>query len=187
MKFFISGKNIDIGDNLRLYAQDKLTNISKHYSVEFFEVHATFSKEKYLFHCNLLIHLNQEFIARSDGEEHDAYKSLDIAVSKIDQMINKYKSKLKNRHRREYNYEVKQENLINLSVEIKNNEKDNLNYPLIISESIKDLLILSINEAIMKMDSSNKSLIIFKNANSGSVNLLYKRDDGNVGWIDLNI
>jgi ribosomal subunit interface protein len=186
MHIQITGKNLDIGDALRTHAGDRLGNIAERYFDGAVRAHVTVEKQKSSFITDCTLHLATGLVLQAHGTSAEAFASFDGAASHLEKQLRRYKSRLKNHHhaRKE---PVRQEAAINAILaptpEEGHGDGSDLN-PAVIAESPHTVAELSVGEAVMQLDISTVPFVLFRNARDGVLNIVYRRPDGNIGWIN---
>lgn len=183
MKITVSGKHVDIGDSLKTYVESHLADMIAKFFDHPLEAHAVLGKNGHLFRCDLSVHVIRGLIIRCHGEADEGYKCIDQAIHKLHMQMSKYKNKLKNHHRDKealMEYLSVQKSVIDIS----HTEEREDAHPAIIAEIEMDIPTLSVGEAVMRMDLGDSVAVMFKNSQHGEFNVVYRRADGNVGWID---
>jgi ribosomal subunit interface protein len=190
MKIIITGKHLEIGDSLKTHIEEATNKVVTRFFGDILEAHVNLSKlntskDNFIFSSDLSFHISRHFIIRSHAEDHDAYRSFNLAMEKLEARINRYRSRLRNRKRHhdlkaDIDYIAAQQYVIN-GVAEENVEKET---PLIIAEMDAEIPTASVSDAVMQMDLTEQPLVMFKNASSGRFNVVYRRPDGNIGWID---
>jgi len=184
-KILVSGKQTKIGLSLRKYSVDLIITTLNKYFQDFISSSILFSKDTFNFRCEINIHLEKTIFIKSHSLSNDAYGALNLANEKIKKRIRRYHRKLT-----DHRSKLTKKNLdINASEYIiKNPEKVQINInekePVIIAESEEIIKSLTVSEAIMLMDLNDQNAIFFKNTNNKRLNILFKRADGNIGWLD---
>ncbi len=171
MSFSFSGRHMEIGESLTNRAVEAFDALSKKYDVKFIDVSIVMKKENYLYYSDISVKsaLGNLFHASNDAD--DPINSFTGALQKIELQIKKKKKQ---------NRAPSKEN----SVEFVNYDRGpEENHPIIIAEILSDLPLLSVSDAAKRLTDS-KNVFIFENVANNSVNVVYKRDDGNIGWID---
>ncbi len=180
MTVSVSGKHVEVGDSLREHIQTHLVAlVSKHMGEEL-ESSVTVSKEGQNFKVDMNVHISKNFSATCQGVDPDAYKAADSALARLDTRIKKYKDRLRDRKRHDSDYHALP---VSYSV-IDSSEGEDKGAPVIIAERAQDISTLSVSDAVMKLDLTDQPLLLFTNAANGQLNVIYKRMDGNIGWID---
>lgn len=184
MSINITGKHIEVGDSLRARIEDIVSHISQRYFGEPIEAHIVVTKETHRFIVDFSVHISKHFVVRSHGEDGDPYRACDFASEHMEQRIRRYKSRLRDRKRHNHHDEVlnAQQYVVNTK-----EEDEGSDTPIIIAEMNTHIATLSVGEAVMRMDLSNYPVLMFKNAKNGGINVIYRRPDGNIGWIDPSI
>lgn len=188
MTITITGKHLEVGDSLRDFIHQELGRVVSHYmGGEFLEAHITISKdhlskEKFAFKTDISVHISRNFLACCHGQDEDAYKSVTHALEKLETRIKKYKNRLNDRHR----HRGADHNPLPMQQYILQSDQEDTgeDTPLIIAEMTGEVSHLSVGEAVMRMDLADAPVIMFRNAANGQLNVVYKRSDGHIGWID---
>jgi ribosome hibernation promoting factor len=186
MPFRVSGKNISIGDALRQRISDRVAEVLGKYFNGGYSGHATVSKDGFGFRTEFVIHLDSGIVLEADSIAADPYESADQAALRIEKRLRRYKRRLKGHHAATQDDSPKVEALsyiIAAPEEDADEETAEFN-PVIIAESTTTLKQLSVSEAVMELDLTGASVVVFRHAGHGRVNLVYRRSDGHIGWID---
>lgn len=182
----ITGKNLDIGDTLRAHASDRLASIAQRYFDGVVKAHVTIEKQKSNFVTDCSLHLATGLVLQAHGAASEAFASFESASSHLEKQLRRYKSRLKNHHRSRRE-PVRQEAATDFVIaavsEEDQSEITDLN-PAVIAEAIHSVSELSVGEAVMQLDISTVSFVLFRNARDGELNVVYRRADGNIGWIN---
>ena len=184
-KISVSGKQTKVGKSLTDYVKDSLVNTLKKYFDSFISGNVLFSKDTFNFRCEINIHIDSAIFIQGNAGSNDAYGAFNVANEKIKKRLRRYHRKLTD-HRlknRKTLKNLKANQYIIQDPERKNN-KESLYDPVIIAESDDIIKTISVSEAIMLMNLKDQNAIFFKNINSKRLNILYRRSDGNIGWVD---
>ncbi|MCX7338635.1 MAG: ribosome-associated translation inhibitor RaiA [Alphaproteobacteria bacterium] len=183
MPINITGKNIEVGESLKVFVNDELRTLITHYMKDIMEAHVVLSKDHHLFKTDISVHISHNFVVNCHGVDDDAYKSVRNALEKLETRIKKYKTRLRDRKR--HHHALDKENMAGQYFVIKPSDEDTAEEnPLIIAEMAKEISSLSVGDAVMRMDVSDKPVLMFRNAVNGELNVVYRRADGHIGWID---
>ncbi len=185
MQIQITGKNLDIGTALRQHIEDKVLGGVEKYDNRAVSVNITVEKQKSTFSCECVLHLATGLTLHSKGDGGDAYSSFDLCLEHLETRLRRYKRRLSNHHRQRQN-PVEIAEAASFVIESESNESEEseeLN-PVIIAESTHAIAHLSVGEAVMKLEISDAPFVLFKNDKHEQVNIVYRRADGNIGWID---
>ncbi|NUR13517.1 MAG: ribosome-associated translation inhibitor RaiA [Bradyrhizobium sp.] len=188
MTLRISGKSISVGEALRGRVADRTDEVLRKYFDGNYSGHITLSKDGFGFRTDCALHLDSGITLEADSNAPDAYASADQALLMIEKRLRRYKNRLKDRSARKAH--VASEALAALDatsyvLEAPEGEDEVTGYsPVIIAEATTSLKPLSVSEAVMELDLSGAPCLVFQHGSSGRVNIIYRRADGNVGWID---
>jgi ribosomal subunit interface protein len=186
----VSGKNLDVGEAIRSQAEDRVGSALGKYYEGSFNGHVTLAKDGTGFRSDAVLHLSSGMTLEASGMAHDAYQSLDRMVDKIEKRLRRYKRRLKdhsgNAHERRalmempsYVIEAPDED-----IEEERALAPNGAHPAIVAETTRALHELSVGDAVSELDLTGAPVLVFRNAGNGRVNIVYRRRDGNIGWID---
>jgi ribosomal subunit interface protein len=189
MTFRVSGKNIDIGEVLRTRVGDRIGESVAKFFHGGYSGHVTVGKEGFGFRTECAIHLDSGMILHADGMAADAYASADQAALRIEKRLRRYKSRLKQHSSRGGSALPEIPGVDAPSYVIAapdhDSEDDVTDFnPIVIAESTTVLAQLSVSEAVMELDMTGAPVVVFRHAAHGRVNVVYRRADGNIGWID---
>ena len=191
MQITVSGKQVELSDALRTRVSDHLDVISNKYFDHALEAHVTFSRARSFFTCDINLHAGRGLTLRGEGEAADANSAFDDAAEHIAKRLRRYRRRVNehardtaNRERPEAarQYILRQED--NAAPPAANGEAETVAYATVIAEQVTEISLLSVGEAVMRMDLADQPVLMFRNSTSGELNVVYRRSDGNVGWID---
>ncbi|MFO6465074.1 ribosome hibernation-promoting factor, HPF/YfiA family [Jannaschia sp. KMU-145] len=184
MRYQITGKQIDIGDALQTHVQTELGTVMEKYAGRPTDAQVTFSKSAHEYVCESTVHLSTGLTATAKAKATEIYAAFDGAAEKMEKQLRRYKRRLKNHHQeRSQPVELSGASSYILASEEGEDEPDSL-APMIVAEMETKIPSLSVGEAVMQMELAGAPVLVFKNEKGGGVNVVYRRDDGNVGWID---
>ena len=186
MQILTTGKNLDIGDALRQRVEDKLSEVLGKYFDGIVRCQVVVEKQRAGFVTECTLHLSTGLTLNARGEGGDAHASFDTAAEHLETRLRRYTRRLKNHHaaRREPVRASEAASYV-LAAEAgtPEEEPEDLN-PVIIAESTAEIAELSVGEAVMQLDISNAPFVLFRNGRNGSLNVVYRRNDGQIGWVD---
>jgi ribosomal subunit interface protein len=189
MPFRVSGKNIDMGEALRERIGTRIREALDKYFDGGFSGHVTVGKEAFGFQTECVVHLDSGISLRAESMAADAYLSADLAAENLEKRLRRYHRRLKdyhaaNRHNGRAALEPGAPSYV-LAAPEHDSDEDVAEYnPVIIAESTTSLKRLSVSEAVTELDMTGAPVMVFRHAGHGRVNVVYRRADGNVGWID---
>lgn len=188
MHITVTGKQIDVGDALRSHTQAALEDIAEKYFGNALEAHVVFSREAHLIHCDLQVHVGRGILVQSEADGNEAYVAFDGAAERIDKRLRRYKRRLRD-HRAQEKERERTETLGRTYVLQPGEEEsapqpDDKQQPMVIAEMETSIPQLSVSEAVMRLDLADLPALMFTNSARGTLNVIYRRRDGNIGWID---
>ena len=189
MQIAASGQHISIGTALQVYVKDRTSEVVRKYFGDVPSAHVHFSKQGREFECDIVVNsgTGKHMVIKSNSSADEIYSAFDIALSKLEKQLRKYKSKLNDHHKRMKVSEIAPEAVkytISPSLEEYETEEFDIDNPVIVAEKSTKVLPLSVGEAVMKMDLENLPALMFENAKTGRINIVYYRKDGNISWVD---
>jgi ribosomal subunit interface protein len=193
MTLRISGKSISVGDALRERVTDRTDEVLRKYFDGNYSGHITLSKDGSGFRTDCALHLDSGITLEADSNATDAYASADQALLMIEKRLRRYKSRLKDRSARKAyaaTAALAELNGVGLDapsyvIEAPESDDEVAEFsPVIIAEATTALKRLSVSEAVMELDLTGAACLVFQHGGSGRVNIIYRRTDGNVGWVD---
>ena len=186
MLYQITGKQIDIGEALQTYVKSVLENVTNKYSQRPTDTTVVFSKRADEYVCEVMTHLSAGLSTQAKSNAHEIYAAFDACNEKLEKQLRRYKRRLKNHHKeRSEPVELSQAASYTLANDsgIDEAEPESLE-PVIIAETEYDIASLSVGEAVMQMELKGSTFLMFRTEGKNSVNVVYRRDDGNIGWIE---
>ena len=195
MTLRISGKSISVGEALRARVSERTDEVLRKYFDGNYSGHITLSKDGFGFRTDCALHLDSGITLEAESNATDAYASADQALLMIEKRLRRYKSRLKDRSARKAYAEAAVLAELNAGpvldapsyvIEAPAEGDDEVTgySPVIIAEATTSLKRLSVSEAVMELDLTGAACLVFQHGSSGRVNIIYRRTDGNVGWID---
>ncbi|MEO1537527.1 MAG: ribosome-associated translation inhibitor RaiA [Pseudomonadota bacterium] len=185
MQYQITGKQIDIGEALQVHVKDGLDEMVGKYPGRPTDANVVFSKSGHEHVCEAVIHLSTGMTVQAKGADHEIYAAFEKCQDKMDKQLRRYKRRLKDHHRdRPVELTEASYNILAASENQDEAEPDTLQ-PMIIAEMETKIPLLSVGEAVMQMELADSPVLVFRNEKSDQgLNIVYRRDDGNIGWID---
>lgn len=186
MDIRVSGHQMDTGAALQDHAADRLNAIVEKYFNRALSSHVTFGKAPGgAFSCDIVTHVMQGMIVKSHGEAHDAHQALDQAVAKVDKQLRRYKRRLNDRHEQAAHSVKEEEAAYRIFAAPEPDETEEAaDAPLIVAETKVDIPESSVADAVMMLDLRHTNAMFFKNAGTGRHNMVYRRNDGSIGWVE---
>ncbi|MHA7774561.1 ribosome hibernation-promoting factor, HPF/YfiA family [Roseibium sp. M-1] len=185
MALRISGKNVDVGDALRVHVTDRIEDALDKYFTGGFTGHVTLSREGTGFKSECSLHLDTGIVLQVSAQDQDPRTSFDLAADKIEKRLRRYKRKLKDHHGPNGHDREAYEAASYVLASPEEDEEVPADFnPLVIAETSAKVKTMTVGMAVMELDLTEAPVVLFKNAANGGVNVVYRRADGNIGWID---
>ena len=185
--FRVSGKNLDIGEAIRERITGRIEEAVNKYYPGHVTGHVTVHKEGNGFCTECILHLSSGITLHSRGEAGDAYQSADAAALNIEKRLQRYKRRLKDRHQSQLQSameRVDSPSYILAPFSEEPDEKPANDHPVIVAEQTTSIKRMSVGEAVMELDLSSAPVVVFMHPKHDRVNVVFRREDGHVGWID---
>ncbi|WP_373354914.1 ribosome hibernation-promoting factor, HPF/YfiA family [Pseudoroseicyclus sp. CXY001] len=193
MRTQISGKQIDIGESLQSHVSAQLDETVGKYAGRPTDANVVFSKSGFEYTCEAVVHLSTGLNVSAKAAAPEIYAAFDAANEKMDKQLRRYKRRLKDHHKERV---TPVELMAAGSYILAPSEDDedgagetdaNGWAPVIVAEMETHIPSLSVGEAVMQMELAHASVLVFRNEKHGQINVVHKRDDGNIGWIDPQV
>lgn len=188
MEIRVSGHQVDTGDALRVHVSDRLQGIADKYFSRALSAHVTFGRGPHDngFVCDIVAHVMQGVILKGSGRAMEAHPSFDDASDKIEKQLRRYKRRLKDHHSANSNgngADTAQE--AGYTVFTASDDDEGLpDNPPVIAETRVDVPDATVSDAVMMLDLRNTNALLFRNTGSGLYNMVYRRGDGTIGWVE---
>jgi ribosomal subunit interface protein len=189
MQITVSGKQVELSDALRARVAEHLDLIAGKYFDHALEAQVTFSRARSFFTCDINVHAGRGLTLRGEGEAADAHAAFDDAAEHIAKRLRRYRRRV-NDHARDLAHrerpEAARQYVLRQEEDGKAPPADGATaaYATVIAESATEISLLSVGEAVMRMDLADQPVLMFRNSASGELNVIYRRSDGHIGWID---
>jgi ribosomal subunit interface protein len=191
MQITVSGKQVELSDALRTRVAEQLDLIAGKYFDHAQEANVTFSRARSFFTCDINVHAGRGLTLRGEGEAADAHSAFDDAAEHIAKRLRRYRRRV-NEHARDLanraRPEIARQYVLRQEEERSPADGDGRSqtpaYATVIAESPADINVLSVGEAVMRMDLADQQVLMFRNSATNELNVIYRRSDGNIGWID---
>jgi len=187
MLFQVSGKQIDIGDALRTHVETELGVIVDKYFERAIDAGVVFSREGHTFRTDCSVHVGSGIAVQCHALANDIYASFDMAASRVEKQLRRYKRRLRNHHgnRKPVAAETQTASAYVIAWPDDDGPEQPVDAaPVIVAESAAEVATLTVGEAVMRMDLADQPAMMFRNSAHGGLNMIYRRPDGNIGWID---
>lgn len=186
MRYQISGKQIDIGSALQTHVQTELGEVVQKYAERPTDAQVVFSNSAHEYACEATVHLSTGLTATAKAKETEIYAAFNACNAKMEKQLRRYKRRLKDHHRdRTQPVELFGASSYILASDDGSDEVEPESLqPMIVAEMETKIPSLSVGEAVMQMELAGAPVLVFRKEGKEGVNVVYRRDDGNIGWID---
>jgi ribosomal subunit interface protein len=185
MDIRVSGHQMNTGSALQDHAADRLNQAIGKYFSRALSSHVTFGKAPtHAYACDIILHVTHGLILKSHGEAHDAHRAFDQAADRIDTQLRRYKRRLKDRHEQSAYAAREEEAAYTVFAPEEPEAEVQSDAPLVIAETKVDIPVATVSDAVMMLDLRHTNALLFKNAGTGQHNMVYRRHDGSIGWVE---
>lgn len=190
MQLTVKGRHVGVSERLREHVRARLESaISKYFNAAV-DAHVVFESGKKSVEANITVHVGSGITLQGQGEADDIFACFDMAATHVEKRLRRYKRRLRNHHRgrgRQKNSVLAQQYVIEAEADTGQSEAydepDGLS-PVIVAEVKTEIAELTVGEAVMRMDLAELPALMFLNRSHGGMNVVFRRADGNIGWID---
>jgi ribosomal subunit interface protein len=185
MTLRVSGKNLDIGEALRSQVRDRMAGALSKYFDGGYSGHVTVARDGAGYRTDCVLHLTSGMTLEASGAAQDAYASFDQTAQRIEKRLRRYKQRLKS-HANDINEREVTVTAPYAVFEAPTDEavEEEGYHPVVIAETMKPLHRLSVSDAVMQLDLTGAAALVFIHASTGRMNVVYRRGDGAIGWVD---
>lgn len=193
MEIRVSGHQVDTGEALKTHVQDRLQGIADKYFSRAISAHAIFGKGPHdSFTCDIVAHVMQGLVLKGHGQAQDAHVAFEGAAERIEKQLRRYMRRLKDRNsagspQPSPTLEEIQDNAGYTVFDAGGDEEEAGDAPAIIAETRVDIPTSSVSDAVMMLDLRNTNALFFKNTGTGRHNMVYRRQDGSIGWVEPQV
>jgi len=182
MQLSVKGKQIDVGEALRQHVESQLSELVGKFFVDSLEAQVTFSREAHLFRADITVHAGRGITLQSNGSAVEPYPAFDQAAERMAERLRRHKKRLNKHHQETRENEALMAQAFVLNAEQEDSgESDN---PVVVAEMTTSIDMLTVSEAVMRLDLADLPALLFRNRAHGGLNMIYRRTDGHIGWVD---
>lgn len=189
MNLSVHGKQMELGEALHTHVEAKLGDISSKYFNRAIDATVIFAPEGHAFiKTHISIRIGKDIMVMSDSQGTDAYVAFDTAADKVAKQLRRYKRRLRDHHERLSGSAGSPARDYTIEANIANDDEEggevNGTDPAVIAEMDTNILTLSVSDAVMRLDLLGQNALLFRNAKNKAINMVYRREDGHIGWVD---
>ena len=187
MQLSVKGKQLNVGDALRTHVSDSLSRILGKYFGDAIEVSVTISRDGHMYRAVVVAHVGRGIQVQAQGGAEEPYPAFDTAAEHLAKRLRRYKGRLRDHHK---NSGPKAETLLAQQYILAGDDEEEAaedvgqGQPAVVAEMTTEIPSLTVSEAVMRMDLADQPALMFRNSSHSGLNMIYRRTDGNIGWID---
>ena len=189
MDIRVSGHQVDTGEALREHVSDRLGGIAEKYFARAISATVTFGTAPHgAFSCDIISNVMKGVVLKASGSGQEAHPAFDEAAAKIEKQLRRYMKRLRD-HSGTGQTAADIDGGIDAGYTVFNvggEEEEPSDHPLIIAETRVDVPDATVSDAVMMLDLRNTGALLFKNSGTGAFNMVYRRNDGTIGWVEPN-
>jgi len=188
MNLTVKGKHLDVGDALRAYVGEQLSAVTEKYFSNPIDATVMFEQEAHFYRADISVRVGRGIMLQASAEATDIYPAFDAAAEKTGKRLRRYKRRLRDHHMQEAQAVAAADQVparqYVIEAEPDHHDDDAGDEPVIIAEMDTTVETMSVAEAVMRMDLAEMPALLFRSGSHGGLNMIYRRPDGHVGWID---
>lgn len=186
MDIRISGHQVDTGEALKEHVRQRMTGLADKYFARAISAQVTFGKgpHDHRFRCDIVAHVMANVVLKGSGDGAEAHPAFDVAADRIEKQLRRHMKKLKDRQQTPPPPVDLMDNADYRVFSANEPDEEAPDNPLVIAETRVDIPDASVGDAVMMLDLRNTGALLFKNAGTGIFNMVYRRDDGTIGWVE---
>src|SRR3546814_208719 len=188
MEIRVSVHQIETGEALQAHVSDRMNAIADKYFSRAIGAHAVFGKGPHdSFQCDIVAHVMQGLVLKGHGQAQDAHVAFEAAAERIDKQLRRYMRRLKDKSspsQPSATLDEIQANASYIVFDAGNEEEEAGDAPAIVAETRVDVPTTSVSDAVMMLDLRDTNALLFVNSRTGAHNMVYRRHDGTIGWVE---
>ena len=185
MQLSVTGKQLDVGDALRTHVEESLQASVGKYFDNAIDAKVVFSRVAHQYRADISVHVGRGILVQSHAEVSEPYPAFDTALEQLDKRLRRHKRRLRNHHKgAKEKFLPAQQYILAGETEERPAEESEKQWPVIIAEMATEIPMLTVEEAVMRLDLGELPALMFSNSAHRGLNVVYRRSDGNIGWID---
>lgn len=184
MQLSVKGKQIDVGDALRQHVETQLGDIIGKFFSESLDASVTFSREAHMFRADITVHAGRGLVLQSNASAAEPYPAFDQAAERIAERLRRHKNRLKKHHQEQPVDQAVFAQSFVLNAEQADDMESGHDNPLVVAEMTTPIEMLTVSQAVMRLDLGDLPALMFRNKAHGGLNMIYRRGDNNIGWVD---
>lgn len=184
MQITVRGKQLDVGDALRTHAEDSLRLVLAKFFSNPIEANVLLSRDAHFYRSQIHVHVGRGIDLHCQADADAPYRAFDSAVEHLSRRLGRHKRRLRDHHRADTVHEPAQQYILANEGEEDAQAERASGAPVVIAEMATEIPTLTVGEAVMRLDLSGTPAMMFRNRAHGELNMVYRRDDSTIGWVD---
>lgn len=193
MDIRVSGHQVDTGGALQTHVAERLGTMAEKYFSRAISASATFGQAPHgAFRCDIVCHVMAGIVLKGEGVAQDAHVAFEQAAERIDKQLRRYKRRLKDRHEQALAAEAERAMPLVVDnaayrvfqIDEEQEEVEVADAPVIVAETRTDIPEATVSDAVMMLDLRNTNALLFLNSGTSAYNMVYRRADGTIGWVE---
>jgi len=191
MQLSVSGKHLDVGDSLRGHVIHAIGASAERYFGRAIEGKVVFQRARRAFRADISLHVARGITVQTHGEAEDPYAAFDMAAERLDKRLRRHKRRLVDRRKEPTEDGTPETGTHRVFAAYATTEAaatpaedPEHGAPVVVAEVAHDIPTLSVSDAVMSLDLGEMPVLMFRNRGNGAYNVVYRRPDGTIGWID---
>lgn len=187
MQLSVKGHHLDIGDALRGHIEESLNRMLSKYFGDAIDARVTLSRSGHAFRAVVSAHVGRNIHLEAQGEAAEPYPAFDAAAERLSKRLRRHKRYIRNHHKEDAGEQEglpAQQYILSGEDDEEGAWEQVKDQPVVVAEMATEIANLTVSEAVMRMDLADQPAMLFRNRAHGGLNLVYRRNDGNIGWID---
>jgi ribosomal subunit interface protein len=184
MQITVRGKQLDVGDALRNHAEESLRSVLAKYFSNPIEANVLMTRDAHLFRSQIHVHVGRGIDLHCQANGDAPYRAFDSAVEHLARRLRRHKRRLRDHHRADIAHETARQYVIAGETDEEPAAEQANGAPAVIAEMTTEIPTLTVSEAVMRFDLSGGGAMMFRNSAHGGYNMIYRREDGTIGWVD---
>lgn len=182
----VNGKQLDVGEALRTHVQDSLSAIVEKYFGDAIDAAVTIAREANGYTCDVAVHIGRDIYIKGHGRAQEPYPACDQAAEHLAKRLRRYKRRLRDHQKRAAEAVSAPAYVLDAGAGETTDagEDPEAGEPAVIAEMSTAITTMSVSDAVMRLDLADMPALMFRNAGTGGLNMVYRRHDGHVGWVD---
>ncbi len=188
LKIGLTGRHMDVGEQLRQHVEARLNDGVAKYFDHALDASVVFEPDGPLVRADISVHVGRGIQAQGHGAAEDPQRAFDVAMEHIAKRLRRNKRRLRDHHRKSGSARREEgltaQHVILADPAERRDDGDEGESPVVVAETVAEIESMTVGEAVLRLDLAEQPVLVFRNAAHGGLNVIYRRGDGNLGWVD---